>query len=114
MTYLQETAMTAMNSYHYEAAILGKALDSLGGMDGLKIMVNAKNFQIDSNSVDFELGFDQKWLCTITTTFNYYLLRLRHLPLSSLYNIDNRVLCLDLQGVKRNFEKTTNLKLDYN
>ena len=101
-----------MNSYHYEA-MLGGALDSLGGMDGLKIMVNAKNFQIDSNSVDFELGFDQKWLCTITTNFNYYLLRLRHLPLSSLSNIDNRILCMGIGQLKYFIERTTNLKLDF-
>lgn len=112
MIYSQKTAMKSMSNYHYKAR-LSEALDSLGGMDGLKIMVNAKDFQIDRDSVEFELGFDQRWLCTITTTLNYYVLRLRHLPLSSLSSTDDRVLCFDIMGIKKNFEKTTNLNLDF-
>lgn len=97
---------------HMYKARLGEALDILGGMDGLKVMVNAKNFHMDEDYVEFELGFDQKWLCTITTT-NYYVLRLRHLPLSSLSSTDDRVLCFDIADIKKNFEKTTNLNLDF-
>lgn len=108
-----DNGLTKDSQAHMYKARLGEALDSLGGMDSLRVMVNAKNFHMDEDYVEFELGFDQKWLCTISTSFNYHVIRLRHIPLSSLSSIDHRVLCLDLSGVKKNFERTTKLSLDF-
>ena len=109
MIYSQKTAMKPMNHYNR----LSEVLDALGGMDGLTVMVNAKNFQINSDSVEFELGFDQRWLCTISPAFTYYTLRLRHLPLSSLSDTDSRTLCMDFGQLRNSFERTTKLSLDF-
>lgn len=93
-----------------------KVIHDLGGEDSLYILVNACVFRYKPYYVEFEFGFDHKWLCKIQHISFYPQLKvhLRRLPLSSSSRNSERFLCHGSKEVQTTVERYTGLSLTFN